>query len=626
MFSVKRTFACLILTIALASGATGADRKISAASGTEQVAPVSRAMEYGLANGAGKFSLHGATVENVDDGRAIKITGKNWAEYEPATKLATRGGSISFWIKPLWTETDQSSRTILSLPWDDGRKGYLALSQGWWEPAGAGRLYFILNNRDYLHSSVPYRLVPGFWTHIAVTWQNGDKGSCRIYIDGEKVAQTDKPFLSNYRAAGPLIIGSDRGTAEKKGRGIEALVSGLTVAAGPLSGDEIWTRFQSDRKHSAAAEQKKWKWLHEGMKLPVHNRKNDAGTLIETRAIFDEDVLWATSRQATDTILSRIKRAGFNVYVPCVWHGKSAYFPSLVAGPDSRIKRRIDAGDDPLAYLIEKAHALGIEVHPWFTVVKRSTDGYPDYYSSGTPEAAFDVHNGEFRNFVKALMLDVVRRYDVDGVNLDYIRAMGVCTSASCRADYEKETGCEFWPDYALREVSGPARDRLQNWQDQAVSDIVSGFSQASKALKPGLIVSVDGHPQPKDAIRPLQGKDELLWANNGWIDVIFAMDYSERVDFETIDQVRRGLLDPNKLIVLFGNYDKRDTTVVGRPGKLVDNYAAYARRKWVGSGVAFYLYGQLSDDQVETLARGTFLNKALPAWRHTEGVQTGLW
>lgn len=626
---VRRLLAVSALLIAAAlaaaGGAAASGRKTSPAPAPERGA-AARLVPGKIPGEAGEFSLHGAALEDLGAGKAIRLTGKGWAEYLPAARLDTSGGSISFWIKPLWPETDQSSRTLLSMPWDDGRDGYLALSQGWWEPAGAGRLYFILSNQDHLHTSAPYRLSPGHWTHLAVTWNSGEGGGCRIYADGEMLARTDRPYFSSHRATRALIVGSDRGSSERKGRGMEALVSDLAVEARPLSDCEVRALFLADRERSEAAALKNRKWLDDGLKLPLRSRRDGAGTTLETRAIFDEDIGWATSRSATDAVLQRIKRAGFNVYLPCVWHGNGAYFASRVARPDARLKQRIDAGDDPLAYLIAKAHGLGIEVHPWFTVVKRSTDGYPEYHGSGTPEGAFDVHNGRFRDFIGALMLDVVRRYDVDGVNLDYVRTMGLCTCASCRADYQKESGFPFRPDYSLREVSGPARDRLQSWQDKAVSDIVSGFSTAARGAKPGLIISVDGHPQPKEAIRPLQGRNEVLWANSGWIDVIFAMNYDERVDVGTVDRVRAELQEPRRLIVLFGNYDNRGPGAASRPGRLVDDYAQYARRKWPGSGVAFYLYGRLSDDQIETLARGAFMNKALPSWPKREGVHTGIW
>jgi len=389
---------------------------------------IKKGAELVYPKGKGEFQLHGATLQEGPSGVILKISNSGWAEYLPAKELTTRGGSISFWVKPLWKEADRGSKTFLSLPWADGRHGYLALSQGWWEPTGAGRLYFVAQNQEFLHCSLPFRLVTGFWTHLAVTWESGPHGNCRIYIDGEKAAEYTKPFSVVSKAAGPLVVGSDRGSTERKGRGAEALIGDLRVSSRSLAGEEVRAAFMGRRNDFLPFDGKNEAWLRGGLKLPLRETRNENGTLLETRAIFDEDILWATSRNATDTILDRIRRAGFNVYVPCVWHGKSAYYDSQIASADPKVRQRIMSGDDPLAYLIQRAHSLGIEVHPWFTVVYRDTDQMRYFYDAGTPDKAFNVHNEAFRRFIRELMLDVVRRYDVDGINLDYIRAMGLCT------------------------------------------------------------------------------------------------------------------------------------------------------------------------------------------------------
>ncbi len=81
---------------------------------------------------------------------------------------------------------------------------------------------------------------------------------------------------------------------------------------------------------------------------------------VENRIMFDEDIGWALSRSNTDTIINHLSEAGFNVYVPCVWHGAGTYFSSLVAYQDPRVLTRIKNGDDPLEYLITKAHQNGL--------------------------------------------------------------------------------------------------------------------------------------------------------------------------------------------------------------------------------------------------------------------------
>lgn len=553
-----------------------------------------------------------AHLVHSPDGGALQVPASGWAEYSPVVPLSSHEGAIALWLKPEWNGLVETSHTIVSFKWDDGKNGYFALSQGWWEPAGSRRLYFILNNQQFIHCSLPYRLVPGYWTHLAVTWTNGPIGLCRIYVDGKKVVEKRAEYFAGHVQKGPIFLGSDKGATDRHTRSVEGLFDDLLLFNRFLQDSEVSALYESSIKEPGLLHEKRYSWLRAAQQLPLKPERTRDGVLVETRAIFDEDIGWATSRFVTDKILARIKRAGFNVYVPCVWHGKGTYFPSSFVNPDHRIVSRIKSGDDPLAYLVTRAHSMGIEVHPWFTVTKRSTDAYPQYYDCGTPSGAYNVHNVEFRKFIVDLMIDMVKRYDIDGVNLDYIRTMGICTSDFCRKDYETRSGNSFWVDYKFRQVRGKSRERLQAWQDNAVAQIVEKFALEARQVRPGIIISVDGHPQGKDVTRPLVGRDEVTWANNGWVDIIFAMDYRETIDYETIDRVRDELHDKNKLIVLFGNYEKKDGVVVARSGNLVASYVDYARRKWPGSGVAFYLYGRLSDEQILYLRTSCFTEEAI--------------
>jgi len=604
----------LLLPLVVAMGLSEKGRLPGGASAIEDFNGTEHEAKNELTLRKGNLKLEGSSIDESGSDKFLNISPTSWAEYDPPGGLTTAEGSISIWVKPTWKEGDEKSHTIFSLKWNDGKNGYLALSQGWWEPTGADRLYFILNNQEHIHCSLPYKLVPGFWSSVTVTWKNGKaKGFCRLYIDGKKVAEKSKSFVSSHLQQGPLFLGTDKGSTSSRNRGVEGFMDDLTIFKRCLNDDEVANLYRNQLKEPDSVQVKKFKWLNDGLKLPLQRERAEDGTLIETRAIFDEDIRWATSRLETDKILKRIKRAGFNVYIPCVWHGKGTYFPSTIAKPDSRIKRRIDFGEDPLAYLIEKAHSMGIEVHPSFTVVKRSDDIYPQFYDHGTPEGAYNVHKGEFRSFIVDMMIDMVGRYDVDGVNLDYIRTMGICTSEFCRENYEENMEQNFWADYALKHVSGGARERLQKWQDKAVTQIVEVFSEKARGIKPDVVISVDGHPRPIAATRPLEGRDEVKWANKGWIDIIFAMDYRERIDFETIDLVRKDLIEKNKLTVLVGNYEKKEKLVLPRSGGLVGNYAEFVKKKWPGSGVAIYLYGRLSDEQIEALRKGAFEETSIP-------------
>lgn len=340
---------------------------------------------------------------------------------------------------------------------------------------------------------------------------------------------------------------------------------------------------------------------------------NDLKTA-EVRAIFDEGIGWL-SEEGARTILDGIKRAGFNVYVVCVWHGMGARYPSAVAAPEPGLSFE---GEDPLGRLVRLAHAEGIEVHPWFCVSLRQRDFLNEFHDEGTPPLAFDLHKPEFRAFIVRLMLDVVQRYDVDGINLDYIRTQGICISRNCQDDYRSRYGGDLLEDLKRRKPDGGLEDHVQAWQDQAVEAIVREVSSRGKALKAGLIVSVDGYLRASSAPVPPseEGRQELHWAKIGLVDVVFSMDYAWNPDFETFARARAEMPEGALAILLLGNYDHDYGGVCrSRTGVHVADRVSKVLRQWPGA-VGLYLYSMLDDSQIQALRRGPFQLPAFPDWK----------
>lgn len=562
---------------------------------------------------------NGATViADKAHGGLLHLPGDASAVLPLEDAISAREGTITFWVRPQWANDDRRSHVLLTARWNDGKQGYLAISYGWWEPLGINRLYFIVNNQQSLHCSSPHRFLRGTWVMVTARWTSGKNGDCALYVNDVKVAGHSAPLNGRDETSHELYIGSDDGATDRRQRIADFQLDRLRIYRTALSERAIRSMYQSAEALRYTAGRKDWAWMGDTLKLPASERRAEDGTLLESRVIFDEDLHWAYSKESADKILSRVKAAGFNVYVPCVWHGRGTHYPSPVTKPDERLQAAIDGGYDPLAYLIEKAHELGIEIHPWFTVMRREWDKHPEYYPDGTPEGAYDVHSQEFRDFIVKLMLDVAERYEVDGINLDYIRAMGICTSTPCKDNYKKNTGNDLQADYYLRFVAGTARNRIEAWQDEAVTDIVTRVANGARKIRPTIVISVDGHPKAKNEVRPLEGRDEMAWANTGLVDVIFAMDYRKRFDEAALDVVYADLADPRKLYPLLGNYDRIDNKAVPRSGDLINKYVEYVRQKWPENGSAFYIFNMLSDDQTDVLQKRSYAIQAKPNWPKT--------
>jgi uncharacterized lipoprotein YddW (UPF0748 family) len=332
-------------------------------------------------------------------------------------------------------------------------------------------------------------------------------------------------------------------------------------------------------------------------------------TPIERRVMFDEAITWATSKQAADQILDRLKTAGFNVYVPCVWHGRGTFYPSSLNKADPRLAKTVATGEDMLAYLIGRAHAMGIQVHPWFVVARREDNMFPEFAEAGTPAGIYNVHNPKFRAFIHDIMIDVVKRYDVDGVNLDYIRSGGFCLSEFCVDDYRKKFDRSLQADLLLRKIPGYRIDSLRKWNQGALNEIVRNFSAEAKHIRPNLIVSVDAVPMAPSW--EIQGQDSIAWANNEWVDVIFNMDYGRKLEAERGLKARSALNDPAKLTMLVSLFDMIEGSPVARDPSLLIDYIEFSNKKFAGSGIAFYHMPRLSDEQLQALRTGPFKQSA---------------
>lgn len=87
---------------------------------------------------------------------------------------------------------------------------------------------------------------------------------------------------------------------------------------------------------------------------------------------------------------------------------------------------------DPLSFMVEEAHKRNMELHAWFNPFRALTDAkknpnpashvthtHPDWLISYGGKAQLDPGIPEAREYVVKVIMDVVRRYDIDGVHLD---------------------------------------------------------------------------------------------------------------------------------------------------------------------------------------------------------------
>jgi uncharacterized lipoprotein YddW (UPF0748 family) len=555
-----------------------------------------------------RLTLHGAaTVLDEKIEAALRLTGHSYAEWQLKQQLSTDEGTFSMWARPLWATGDQNSHTFATFKWSGPDNSYFALSQGWWEPQGRQKLYVVLSNQEFAFCMMPWTFnytlyLQDQWTMLGVTWQSGNPGYLRLFVDGKRICERKLAFSGGRHALNPVYLGSDRGsTVEPRDRLSDMDIRHIAATPRASTDEEMHATYI----RGGGVDRSKW--------ILALASNDPAGDVIhERRLILDEDTAWTSSRGETQRRIRRIKAAGFNVYAPCVWDGAQAFYLASVGPVSSAIHDGADPRHDPLEYLIAVAHAAGIAVHPWFDIARHAPgSNFPDIYLAGAPKDAFNVQSKQFRDFIVALVVDAARRYDVDGINLDYVRAIGPCSNKECLENYYRKFGRSLLQDWKAQE-HGKTVPSLIEWNRSAIADIVRRISYGMRRVKPNTILTID--TVPFDQSRLHQGLDEDGWLRAGLIDALVDMSYDDPIDIDTLDRAMK-MFTPARQLVAVRDYDLFGDTAVDRSGEVMSDYVRLIRTRWPGAGIAVYHYPHLSSEQVLWLGRGVFAQTATAAW-----------
>lgn len=323
------------------------------------------------------------------------------------------------------------------------------------------------------------------------------------------------------------------------------------------------------------------------------------------RYLLDEVFSWVT-KEGADELIETAKRAKFNVIVPIVWHGRGVSWLDEEASvfEPAWVNANNEAGYDAFGYLLTAAKKNNLKVHPWFTVSLRVIDIYSQFYDEGTPAKAFDIHNIQFREFMIGLILRFAKKYQVDGVGLDFVRSMGECTSLNCINNYKDRFGRDLLRDQKMMMLDSNARNTIQMWNGHAIDEIIYSVRAGLKKIDDSMLLNVMSHAGME--ILKDQGANSIKWANDDAVDKILHIEYAKPGKFRDvlINTALTNLEDKSKFVLMVGNYDKskegpvsRDEQYVGELIKLslcVDNESDDA---------ALYQYIYLNSFQVEAIS-----------------------
>jgi uncharacterized lipoprotein YddW (UPF0748 family) len=215
-------------------------------------------------------------------------------------------------------------------------------------------------------------------------------------------------------------------------------------------------------------------------------------------------------------ILDQLKAANFNTIFLQVRSRGGVLYPSAIEPWATALTQTLggNPGYDPLQFAIDEAHKRGFEIHAWWNVYHSHTAVnsptpppvtnpphivhsnpnlvrlYP-YVKDGVQYYDFWLDPGfpESRNYLLNLAMEMVRKYNIDGIHFDYIR----------------------YPDPSFSDDSTfqlyGAGQIKSNWRRNNVTQFVSAIYDSIQAVKPML----------KVGSAPIGIYQDLSPCNSGW-------------------------------------------------------------------------------------------------------------
>lgn len=233
------------------------------------------------------------------------------------------------------------------------------------------------------------------------------------------------------------------------------------------------------------------------------------------------ETIEAQKRELTET-LDQYARANINTVLLQTRVRSATIYPSDIEPWDICLTGREgkSPGYDPLQFAIEECHKRGMELHAWIATIPcgawnslgcrrlRSKGFRIKRMSSG---AYLDPSDEKVAPYLASICEEITRKYDVDGINLDYIRYP------------------DGWPRPSYRYGDTPDNRRAN------IDRIVKAIHEAVASQKPWVKVSCSPIGKYSDLSRYSSKnynardrvfQDAQMWLRMGWMEQLYPMQY----------------------------------------------------------------------------------------------------
>ncbi|TDP91235.1 uncharacterized lipoprotein YddW (UPF0748 family) [Halanaerobium saccharolyticum] len=333
----------------------------------------------------------------------------------------------------------------------------------------------------------------------------------------------------------------------------------------------------------------------------------DSGTFAELKG-----------RAGVEAFLDQAAEANFNAIFPETFYKGMTVVPTNeLMVQDPRFK---NWQEDPLQVLIEAAEKRGIEVHAWVWVFNENTAGKPGRILRENPDWAnknrageivsyhnsswLSPANSEVKKYLQQRYQYLVKNYDLDGINLDYIRFPEEYRGSF---GYDNSTVEAFKDKHNLDpfKIESGSRDAAlwNQFRENLITEMVRESSEILRQLDPELLISADVIPGREEArFRALQNWS--LWLEEGYLDFVLPMTYTENLFSELSSWIKEDREIIKKPLYAGISVFKLSSAQVVEQMREIN--------KINPNGFSLFAAAHLKKEDFESLAAGIFSKKAV--------------
>ena len=256
---------------------------------------------------------------------------------------------------------------------------------------------------------------------------------------------------------------------------------------------------------------------------------------------------WSSPDQIA-TVMDQCYQLGLNSVFFQVRGEGTAYYRSSIE-PWAREFDWRDPGFDPLEVACREAHRRGLALHAWVNVMPAwrgdTPPDHPQQLYNARPDWFLYDQNGkrqplgwyssvnpclpEVREYLTSVCREIVTRYPVDGLHLDYIRFP--VDESPRGSDYPHDRKTLALYHQATGKRPGDSKQAWSAWRADQVTRLVSQISHMVRRQGDDVKLTTACTPDMNTA-RNRYFQDAPRWAREDLIDAAIIMNYAADTDF----------------------------------------------------------------------------------------------